>query len=91
MLKVVKFDSLVKIFYSNPKEHNAVYSERFSAPFAVHLPIEIQQFNHNKSYPAFYCYNQEVVLLIEQIYQSFTDFLSLTQTVSDVVMRQFRL
>ena len=87
----MKFDSLVKIFYSNPKEHKAVYSERFSAPFAVHLPIEIQQFNHDKSYPAFYCYNQEVVLLTEQIYQLFADFLLITQNVSDVVMRQFRL
>lgn len=85
----MKFDSLAKIFYSNPKEHKAVYAERFSSPFAVHLPIEIRQFNHTKSYPAFYCYNENVVLLTEQIYQLFADFLRTIQSVSDVVMRQF--
>ena len=87
----MKFDSLVKIFYRNPKEHETIYKKRFSSPFAVHLPIEIRQFNHDKSYPAFYCYNQEVMLLTEQIYQSLAKFLRTIQNISDVVMHQFKL
>ena len=84
-------ESLYKIFYSNPKQHKATYLERFNSPSSVHLQFNIKQFNHDKSFQAFFCYNQDLALLLQDIYTSFTEFLNILRNVTPIVQRQFSL
>lgn len=84
-------DSLSKIFYTNPKAHHSEYVARFSSPFTVRLPLMIRQFNHEKEFQAFFCYSQDLPLLMEKIYTGFTDFTRTLQNVSNIVLQQFAL
>ena len=84
-------DSLNKIFYSNNKYHGQAYLDRFNSPFTVHLPLQIKQFNHNQSYPAFFYYHQDLVMLIEQIYSLFHDFSNILAGLNPIVLYQFTL
>lgn len=83
--------SLYKIFYSNPKKHKAAYLERFNSPLSIHLPFQIKQFNHNKSFPAFFYYSQDLALLMQNIYTSFTHFINTINNISPIVQRQFSM
>ncbi len=89
--EVEDMDTLSKIFYSNTKYHKQAYSERFSSPSSVHLPLQIKQFNHNQAYPAFFYYSQDLVLLLEQISSLFGEFLSILPVVSPIVVNQFSM
>ena len=85
------FDSLCKIFYSNNKLHQITYLERVSSPFTVRLPFDIKQFNHDKSFQAFFYYNQDLALLSEKIYSMFYEFMNTLQNTPDTVIQQFAL
>ena len=82
-------DSLSKIYHANPKAHVSEYLSRFSSPSAIHLPLQIKQFNHEKEYQAFFYYEQELVILMEQIYSQFANFTRTLREVSPIVMQQF--
>lgn len=84
-------DSLYKIFYSNPNAHNQAYLDRFNSPSAVKLPFMIKQFNHNNAFQAFFYYNQDLSLLMQNIYTSFSSFLDILDNVPDIVLQQFSL
>lgn len=84
-------ESLYKLFYSNPKAHNATYLERFNSATSVHLPLNIKQFNHDKSFQAFFYYNQDLTLLLQDIYTKFADFLNTLTNVTPIVLQQFSL
>lgn len=84
-------ESLYKIFYSNHKAHKATYLEGFSSPSSVHLPFNIKQFNHDKSFQAFFYYSQDLALLMQNIYTSFTEFLNIISNISHIVLQQLSL
>lgn len=84
-------ESLYKLFYSNPKEHNAAYLERFNSPSSVLLPFMIKQFNHDKAFQAFFCYNQDLAMLTQDIYSTYADFLNIWSKSPAIVQRQFSL
>lgn len=84
-------NSLYKIFYSNPKEHNATYLERFHSPTSVHLPFFIKQFNHDKAFQAFFQYSQDFAMLMQNIYTEFAQFLSIMDKIPAIVLQQFSL
>ena len=84
-------DSLYKIFYANPKAHHSEYITRFTSPSAVHLPLQIKQFNHEKSFEAFFYYNQDLTLLMEKIYSLFSEFKNILNKVTPIVQQQFSL
>jgi len=85
------FDSLKKIFYSQPQLHNEIYEKRFNAPFSSHLGFEIKQFNHEKAYPAFFYYTEDIALLTEKIYKQFENFIYLLNALPPVMLHQFAL
>jgi len=58
----MEYKKLNKIFYEKQSKYAEVYKQRFSAPFTEHLNFEIKQFNHNKSFSAFFCYSNEMFL-----------------------------
>lgn len=84
-------DSLYKIFYSNQKAHQDAYISRFSSPSAVHLPLQIQQFNHQKTFQAFFFYNHELTSTLEKIYTLFHEFSEILHDTPFIVRKQFSL
>ena len=84
-------DNLGKIYHSNPKAHVSEYLSRFSSPSAIHLTLHIKQFNHEKEYQAFFYYEQELVMLMEQIHSQFAIFSRTLREVSPIVVQQFAL
>ena len=85
------YDTLAKIFYTDNHNHDRIYNDRFYSPSSVHIPINIRQFNHNKEFPAFFCYNQDLVLLLEKIYSNFSDFLNILTRLNHNIQHQFTL
>ena len=85
------YDSLYKLYYSSPKEHSAIYQQRFISPSSVHLPFKIREFNHDRFYTAFFCYNQDVTIALERIYSHFIDFMRILPKVPPMVLYQFAL
>ena len=84
-------DSLKKIYYTHPEEHKKIYEQRYTAPFAKHIPIEIREFNHNREYSAFYYYPEELVLQLEKTEKHYQEFLRVLETVPLLVQHQFSL
>lgn len=87
----MSYEALTKIFYANKEEHKRNYEQRFLAPFSVRLPFEIKEFNHDNSFTAFYCYPEELVLLLEQIYTSHNKLLDIINSIPLPVVKQFEL
>lgn len=85
------YDSLTKIYYKNENLHEAEYQKRYNSPFVQHLDIIIKQYNHRNSYPAFFNYSENIVLLIEKIYKAYENFLYVIHSVPPVVLHQFSL
>lgn len=85
----MEYKKLNKLFYEKQSNYAEVYKQRFSAPFTEHLNFEIKQFNHDKSFPAFFCYSNEMFLLMEAIYKKFANLLIFINSVPSVVLYQF--
>lgn len=87
----MEYESLSKIYYKNPEQHNEIYKSRFNSPTARHFDFSVKQYGRRKEYPAFLCYTEELVLLIEKIYEKQGKFSSLTEQVPQLLMHQFEL
>lgn len=75
------YESLYKLYYKAPDTWEKTYQERFHSPFSHHLPLSIQQYNHRHSYPAFYCYTEEMGVLQDRIMSEFTDCLHVIEQI----------
>lgn len=87
----MEYESLNKIYYKRPAEHNKTYAERFNSPLTRHFDFQIQEYNHRNKYPAFFCYTEEFTVLIEKIYKKHEDLLQALQAVPPLVLEQFIL
>ena len=87
----MKYLTLTKAYYHNDNSYSQLYKSRFNAPFTRHFNIDIQEYNHILSYPAFLCYTEELISLIEIIYKKYEQFLYVVNTVPPVVLHQFAL
>lgn len=87
----MKYESLYKIYYKFPESHNRIYTERFYAPNTRHFNFTIREYNHQKEYPAFFCYTEEFAVLVEEIYQKHEKLLYALSTVPHLVLEQFIL
>ena len=63
----MKYESLSKIYYKYPQEHDKIYAERFNSPLTRHFDFQIQEYNHRKKYPAFFCFYRRARLLFKVI------------------------
>gem|GEM_PF-2817777 len=50
----MEYDSLSKIYYKNPSQHEKIYLERFNAPTTKQLDFSIKQVGRQKIFPAFF-------------------------------------
>ena len=54
----MEYESLSKIYYKRPAEHNKTYVERFNSPLTRHFDFQIQKYNHRNKVPAFLLYRR---------------------------------
>ena len=85
------YEYLSKLYYKMPLKYEQIYSERFKSPTAKHFNFLIKQFNHRKDFPAFMCYTEELVMLIERVYKNYHKFLQIIESVPAIVLKQFTL
>lgn len=86
------YQSLAKLYYRvDSKSYEQIYQARFNSPFTRHFDFNIRQFNYPKTHPAFFCYSEELVALIEKLYKLNTRFLSIAELIPPVVLYQFAL
>ena len=67
----MKYRSLKKIYYTDINNYKIEYKKRFEAITTKHFSIEIKQYNREKAYPAFLCYTEEIMLLVEKFYKNY--------------------
>lgn len=69
----MEYETLKKTYYKDPTPEKALwqaeYERRFASPSARHIPIEIRQLGRRKGYPAFFCYTEQAMLLLQSIYE----------------------
>ena len=87
----MEYESLSKIYYKRPAEHNKTYVERFNSPLTRHFDFQIREYNHRNKYPAFFCYTEEFAMLMDEIYKKHEDLLQALQAVPPLVLEQFIL
>lgn len=85
------YETLTKIYYKKSEQHEEIYKMRFDSPTAKHFDFFIKQVGRNKEYPAFLCYTEELVLLMEKVYKKQKDFLQFFSQVPALILRQFEL
>ena len=87
----MEYESLSKIYYKRPAEHNKTYVERFNSPLTRHFEFQIQEYNHRNKHLAFFCYTEEFTVLMEKIYKKHEDLLQVLQAIPPLVLEQFIL
>lgn len=87
----MQYQKLQNIYYKDEKIYLQEYEQRFQALFTKHFDFDIKQFNHRHAYPAFLCYTEELVVLLEKIYVENQKLLVLLNKTPDVVLKQFCL
>lgn len=87
----MSYENLSKIYYKKESNHKEIYQRRFNAPTTKLFPFSIKQFNRKKEFPAFFCYTEEIFLLIEKIYQHFNKFSVMLNYVPELIMEQLKL
>lgn len=87
----MEYESLEKIYYKNSSQHKEEYQARFNAPTTKHFNFEIKQVGRQKTFSAFLCYGEEIILLVEKIYKQQEKFLQIIPKVPDLLLKQFEL
>ena len=87
----MKYDSLKKLHYIDEKKQESIYAQRFNAPMTRHFEFSIRQYDRRNEYPAFLCYTEELMLLVEKIYRKHERLLEILNVISPLVIEQFVL
>lgn len=87
----MKYISLKKIYYTDINNYKIEHKKRFEAITTKHFSIEIKQYNREKAYPAFLCYTEEIMLLVEKFYKNYFNLFKIKQQAPPILLRQFVL
>lgn len=85
----MKYQDLKKIYYKDSKSHEKAYQLRYSAPFTEHLNFTVHQYNYDSNYPGFYCYTQEIVCLLDEIYSKCMSLYTLLPNIPEAGIIQY--
>lgn len=83
------YESLKSIYYKRPNEWMTTYLSRFNSDLARQLHIRIHQFGRKEEHPTFYCYAEDMSLLLEQIMSTFSAFQNTLRGIPGVGINQF--
>lgn len=90
----MKYIPLKKVYYKNlqnSQEYENEYSYRFYSAATRHFPISIHQINRKTEYPLFYCYAEEILLLVQNIYGQVNRIQKLTHVIPETFMAQYAI
>lgn len=87
----MKYESLKKLHYIDERKQESIYAQRFNAPMTRHFEFAIRQYDRQNEYPAFLCYTEELMLLVEKIYRKHERLLEILNVISPLVIEQFVL
>ena len=83
------YESLVLLYRKNAARWEEEHRQRRNSPMTRHLPIALQEYGRAQSYPAFYCYTEELALLQEAIGRDFTTLLGMIGHIPKAGIEQF--
>ena len=83
------YESLVLLYRKNAERWEEEHRQRRNSPMTRHLPIALQEYGRAHSYPAFYCYTEELALLQEAIGRDFTTLLGMIGHIPKAGIEQF--
>ena len=87
----MEYISLRKLYYMDETLWQEEFEKRYNSFGTKHFGVIINQYNRTKGYEAFLCYTDEIIELIEKIYALNTEFVTLKNSLPDMVMQQFVL
>ena len=87
----MQYESLTKLYYKKALVIETEYNNRFNSALTRHFAINIRQYGRKKSFPAFLCYTEELLAIIEKIYIFYGEIIHITAAVPPVVLHQFSL
>lgn len=80
---------LVKLYYTDAKQWEEIYQRRYNSISSKHIDFEVKQYNRADTYKLFYCYNEEMLLLVNKIAAASIDFLKCAGQIPGAAIRQF--
>ena len=83
------YESLYLLYRKDEIAWKEEYARRSSSPMTRRLDIKIQEYGRGQSYPAFYCYTEELALLQEAIGRDFTTLLAMIAHIPKAGIEQF--
>lgn len=85
----MKYLSLVKLYYANPKQWAEIYQYRYNSFSSKHIDFEVKQYNRIDTHKLFYCYNEEIALLINKITTTSIKFFKCVSQMPGAAIKQF--
>lgn len=83
------YESLSHLYRRDEHEWRAEHERRRTSPMTRHLNFILQEYGRTQTYPAFYCYTEELALLQEAIGRDFTALLGHIAHVPTAGIDQF--
>ena len=87
----MEYISLSKLYYKNEKEWLSAYEQRYNSFGTIHFGVAINQYQRKHSFEAFLCYTDDILALIQNIYNLKAELLLLKSKLPDVVRDQYIL
>ena len=87
----MEYQSLRKLYYTDPENYESTYSKRYNSDAARHFPIEIREINRGKAFPAFLCYTGELNLQTQRIYQKYIHLERILENCPGIMLHQYAL
>lgn len=87
----MEYTSLRKIYYISPDKHDSIYNNRFNSCTTRHFAIDIREIKRQNAYPAFLCYDAEISLLIQRIYQKYIQLEKIIEHCPHVMLEQYAI
>lgn len=87
----MNYVTLSKLYYKDEQAWSEAYISRFNSFATIHFDILITQYQRKHSYEAFLCYTNELIQLIQDIYNLKADMLLLKAKLPEVVREQYIL
>ncbi len=88
----MKYIPLKKIYYKNLQNLDIwmnEYNKRFTAPNTKHLQFMIHEIDRKESFPAFFCYTEEIATLLNKILTKMVALLNCISEVPQAAVDQF--
>ena len=84
----MKYVPLNKLYYKDNKKWRTEYALRFNSPSSRHLGFNIKEYNHTQSYPAFFCYTEDIALIQSEATHYLVKIIKLINKIPNTSIKQ---